>query len=362
VVAVLAEIHFNPDRPLARTLSLAPLRFVGRISYGLYLWHYPIFIWLNAERSGLHGVTLLAARFVLTFVVATASFYLVERPIRYAATHRRVAPKVAWVSALAATVAITFALTGVAAAPAAPVPPARIALSHPLSVLIVGDSVAFSLAYWGSPWAQENDVVVHSAAIPGCGLMPFTWGSHHGSPLYAASYCRYGPASKHGYLTLWKKDLALWHPDVVVILAGRWEEHTLYRHHQLESIQQPSFYRELEHRMVTAAQVAGSTGAAVVWSTSPCSASGETAYGSPWIEDSPTRLHLYNGLVFQVARQWHESVFNLNSLVCHGGVYHRVIGGVVIRSVDGVHFAPTGGEWVMARLDRFLLRVTHHGS
>ena len=54
-----------------------PMRFVGRISYALYLWNYAIFIMLR-----LPGVPALPAaiiRLVTVFTVATASYYLVER-------------------------------------------------------------------------------------------------------------------------------------------------------------------------------------------------------------------------------------------------------------------------------------------
>ena len=41
-------------------LSFAPLRWVGRISYGLYLWHWPVYLTLTETRTGLDGVALLA--------------------------------------------------------------------------------------------------------------------------------------------------------------------------------------------------------------------------------------------------------------------------------------------------------------
>ena len=62
-------------------LSLGrPARYVGRISYGMYLWHFPLFIYLDHARTGLTGYPLFAVRVVVTLVVATGSFYLVERP------------------------------------------------------------------------------------------------------------------------------------------------------------------------------------------------------------------------------------------------------------------------------------------
>ena len=63
-------------------LGLAPVRYVGRISYGLYLWHYPLFLWWTTSARPLRASTA-GLRVGVTFAMATASFYLVERPIRH---------------------------------------------------------------------------------------------------------------------------------------------------------------------------------------------------------------------------------------------------------------------------------------
>ena len=44
---------------VAQGLSLRPIRYIGRISYGLYLWHWPIFVGLDVARTGLDGPALL---------------------------------------------------------------------------------------------------------------------------------------------------------------------------------------------------------------------------------------------------------------------------------------------------------------
>ena len=67
---------------LARALANPVFVYLGKISYGLYLWHFPLFSLLDAERMHLYGLPLLAVRLGVTMVVATASYYLVELPIR----------------------------------------------------------------------------------------------------------------------------------------------------------------------------------------------------------------------------------------------------------------------------------------
>ena len=80
--AVLFSVVCSQRSVLARCLSVAPLRYVGRISYGMYLWHFPLFIYLDNARTGLSGYPLFAVRVAVTLVVATGSFYGIERPIR----------------------------------------------------------------------------------------------------------------------------------------------------------------------------------------------------------------------------------------------------------------------------------------
>ena len=68
--------------PVSSVLSLRPLAWIGRISYGLYLWHWPIDVWLVPSRVHVGTTTLNLLRLGVTFAAAVASYYLVERPIR----------------------------------------------------------------------------------------------------------------------------------------------------------------------------------------------------------------------------------------------------------------------------------------
>jgi peptidoglycan/LPS O-acetylase OafA/YrhL len=79
---VVADARLLAQGPFARLLSTPPLHFLGTISYGVYLWHWPIFVYLSAGRTGLGTLPLDLVRLAATLGLATASFYLVERPIR----------------------------------------------------------------------------------------------------------------------------------------------------------------------------------------------------------------------------------------------------------------------------------------
>ena len=73
-----------PEAPIARLLVLRPIRWLGVISYSLYLWHWPVIVLMNSETTGLAGWRLLSARVVSMVGVSCLSFYLIERPLRWA--------------------------------------------------------------------------------------------------------------------------------------------------------------------------------------------------------------------------------------------------------------------------------------
>lgn len=97
-VVLIASLDLLPRAPLGRVLSLVPLAWVGRnLSYGLYLWHYPLMHLLSdlgVDRM-LFPSTLLA-----TFLLATASHFLIEEPCRRFRPRpaRRTVPRVAGVA------------------------------------------------------------------------------------------------------------------------------------------------------------------------------------------------------------------------------------------------------------------------
>ncbi len=83
IVAVLIAAASHPASPLGPFLGKQPLRYLGQRSYGLYLWHWPIFMLTRPVLDiALDGVWLLAFRLALTIGVAELSFRFLEMPIR----------------------------------------------------------------------------------------------------------------------------------------------------------------------------------------------------------------------------------------------------------------------------------------
>ncbi|RIK14358.1 MAG: acyltransferase [Acidobacteria bacterium] len=85
--AVIAAGVRAPDSPAARLLGRPPMLFLGALSYGLYLWHWPA-LRLLAELRPDAGLTARLAVAGLSVLLAWASLHLVENPIRF---HRRLA-------------------------------------------------------------------------------------------------------------------------------------------------------------------------------------------------------------------------------------------------------------------------------
>lgn len=78
-VALIAGVVLARDSASARALAVAPLRAIGRISYGLYLWHFPVFLVVR-HRYDLGQPATVLAQFAVSFALAGLSFLCVERP------------------------------------------------------------------------------------------------------------------------------------------------------------------------------------------------------------------------------------------------------------------------------------------
>ncbi|MEV7547920.1 acyltransferase, partial [Streptomyces sp. NPDC089915] len=86
---LIARLARTPSGPLARALSAPPLRGLGRLSYSLYLWHWPVFLLLGEDRLGLTGWARTAVVLAVSLVAALLSTRLVEDPVRFRARWAR---------------------------------------------------------------------------------------------------------------------------------------------------------------------------------------------------------------------------------------------------------------------------------
>ncbi len=241
VAVIIASVSQVRSGPLGAVLSLRPVRWVGMISYGLYLWHWPVFVLVNDTDTGLSGNVLLALRVALTFAVATLSFYALERPIRRASFQGWrawvAAPSGVAVTGMAVMLAaLPVASTSAAAAPTASVsapsasagsrgavtgrnqlgavdaplafatpggqalhlaPGRVISRQDPLNVLVIGDSVM-----------QDSEPGL-AAALEATGVVK----------VYDYSYPGWGLTRSDTWRTDWPKVISQYHIDLVI---GMW--------------------------------------------------------------------------------------------------------------------------------------------
>jgi hypothetical protein len=89
IVALLIAMATHPASRLGPIMGSQPLRYVGQRSYGLYLWHWPIFMVTRPMLDlPFDGPVVFALRLALTFGIAELSYRFFEIPIRRGAIDR----------------------------------------------------------------------------------------------------------------------------------------------------------------------------------------------------------------------------------------------------------------------------------
>ncbi len=160
-------------------LSWRPLVWLGQVSYGLYLFHWPVFLMLDHDRTGLRGVALVVVRLAVTTLAAALSFVMLERPIRQ---RRFLKSTRALTGALVGGVAVVGAMALLVEVPAAALPRAPIVIAvqqparapqgqpapEPVVMAIFGDSVPAWLLRDAAPTYARTDVVVVAGASEAC--------------------------------------------------------------------------------------------------------------------------------------------------------------------------------------------------
>ncbi len=75
---IILDISISRESMLRVILSLKPLVWIGGISYGVYLWHYPIYSVMLSR--GFSKASVLVFGTLSAFAVASVSYYCLERP------------------------------------------------------------------------------------------------------------------------------------------------------------------------------------------------------------------------------------------------------------------------------------------
>jgi peptidoglycan/LPS O-acetylase OafA/YrhL len=149
-LSAIAVVAVTIPGPLARLLDHGPLRLIGRVSYGIYLWHWPIIVLVREDTTPARGIALLALRLALVAGATTASWLLIERP--YKRAPRRVALRLAPAGMALAAIPVLLLpgapVVAYADADAAHPPPPRVveAITPPTTTLPLPPSTTRSAA------------------------------------------------------------------------------------------------------------------------------------------------------------------------------------------------------------------------
>jgi hypothetical protein len=347
---------------LRALLSLGVLRWIGIISYGLYLWHWPAAVVLTEARTGLSGAALAVVRLAVTVGAATLSFYLVEQPIRRGAL-RGWRGRVAVPTGFAAVaVVVMVATVGPTAAPlpsvqigqripSKPMPgvvarpsgtDASTALPAP-RVLLVGDSIPYTLLPGLEPAAARRGIPLDTALVAGCGVVGGVATYFDGKVPAQAAGCE-------KVVTEYEKEkLTSDRPDIVMWMS-MWEVNDRIVNGDLVKFGTQAWDAMMLTEIDEAASRLTSTGAHLIITTVASRASSDYAPSNPSEDARYVRL---NELYRRYARMHPGSVSVLDfaESVCPGGPpCSRDVDGIEIRPLDGTHFTPKTARWAATRL------------
>ena len=335
-LALIACAVAGSQSLVARALSFRPLTLVGVISYGVYLWHWPVNVVMTPERVHVEGLRLHALQFAVTFAIAIVSYHFLERPIRTRGIPFG-RPVYMVPAAVLVSVLLVVRATYARQAPSSKLPPIlgeivatgiELSSSRPdFRVMILGDSTANSLG-WGLRGVREPGVVVDLKGQDGCTLLQDScggpsWGDYANElrPTRRSSFV--GGAFLHG-----------------VTVDGRWRKSC---HRGWDG----PFEGTLEKGLVELTK---------------------TPRGKVWAVTLPYPLGPYDSADFRgevdcinasirksAAAVPGVRVLEFGERLCPKGVCQRELKGSIIRP-DGVHYTIEGAadvsRWVLEQIER----------
>jgi peptidoglycan/LPS O-acetylase OafA/YrhL len=294
-----------PGHPVGRLLSLRWVRHVGVVSYGLYLFHWPLFLWIDTAQTGLTGWPLFGVRLVATFAVAEVSFRFIERPMRVSGRLAAGGRLSAWTTlprwapaATVVTVVAGFALATTAPAPAvdinrasdllasaaveraaaavgqpaympadlAPLP-AGDPTATPLRLGVFGDSTAMMTGFGLGPWIerQPGAGLVRSATRLGCG---FALG---GERRLADGTIEPFPQSCTDWPETFTQAVRDGAPEIALVQVGPWDiaDRRVTPGGPFLTPGDPAWNAAVQAELLQAVDILAAAGSHVVWLTAP---------------------------------------------------------------------------------------------
>jgi hypothetical protein len=354
--------------------------WIGRRSYGIYLWHWPVIVFMDPATGGELGRwPLLVLQIVVTLFATEVSFRLVETPVRRS-TALPVRTVALWSSA-----AVAVGVAGIvwlvppagrdlvrsdaefadlgelpdpsdATSTVAP-PDDRGDASAPLSddsrrLLLFGDSAAFTLAEQfelppGEQWDVQAYVTVGCPITPG---VVFDEGSSR--PIPPDDTCG------DDWVGQWPEFGRVLEPDVVVIMVGAWEVFDHDVDGTVARFPSEAWQATVRDAFADAVTAAATADVPVVVLDVPCM---QSRPGS-LVRADPDRVAAVNEAIRDVvdaqpAASDGVSIAAVSDVICPDGNRDLMVDGVPAR-YDGVHYTRAGAAlvwpWLLDELDLLL--------
>ena len=326
-ISAALVLSANVDGPVRRLMSFEPLRLLGVVSYGVYLFHWPLFLLMSPERVdrwfaavGLDGVDprtwkLMILRLVVVIALAAVSYRWFESPIRRGRRPRRWNPQVLAVSGVVGVLVVAYAVPRISAPPvdtyAAYIEaiggpePSKLDDDTPIGVA-VGDSTGSTTAWGLGKWSRDADyplLLLGGSADAGCSI------GDEGNVRYRDLEMPLLPKCAE-----WRRNLQAaidsnddryGHVDFAVVQSGPWDvaDRQVPGSDEWVHIGQPGYDAYLRREMEEVVDFLLERGITVVWLTAPVT---DWTMIDPPVdamppEAAPERMDLYNAMIRDLA-------------------------------------------------------------
>jgi peptidoglycan/LPS O-acetylase OafA/YrhL len=392
LVALVIVAAVQPRGAASVVFGVGLLTFAGRISYGLYLFHWPVMLWMTPDRLGLDATLVLVLQLGLTLALALLSERFVELPVR-----RGQVLKGRWaLVALGGAVAVialgvarlpdadprellALGPTEQVVFPSSTVPPVSTSAAPadaqgpsaattappttlpppPLRVMVVGDSFAESIVIGLQRWGvRTGTMAVMDQGVPNCPFGRSGFARALRIPREIPEEC----AERDATLEAAVRDFD---PDVVLLAGSFWDitDRRPDNFASYTSIGDPDYDRFLVEELRHVTQIVSNGGAQVVWANSPYwdPVEGTAIFmgDPPYVEAERSRVDSFNSLLTStVAGRPATSVLDLQ------GWIRAQPGGDTGKELrpDGVHFSEATTDLAASWIGPELLRTAGRQS